>query len=42
MTAAMMKKILHAPITHLKQHTDSEDELMYIAALKRLFDLEEQ
>ena len=42
MTAAMMKKFLHAPITHLKQHTDSEDELMYIAALKRLFDLEEQ
>lgn len=42
MTAAMMKKILHAPITHLKQHTDREDELMYIAALKRLFDLEEQ
>ena len=42
MTAAMMKKILHAPITHLKQHTESEDELMYIAALKRLFDLEEQ
>jgi glutamyl-tRNA reductase len=42
MTAAMMKKILHAPITRLKQNPDSEDELMYIAALKRLFDLEEQ
>jgi glutamyl-tRNA reductase len=42
MTAAMMKKILHAPIMHLKQNTDSDFELMYIAALKRLFDLEEQ
>jgi glutamyl-tRNA reductase len=42
MTAAMMKKILHAPIMHLKQNTESEYELMYIAALKRLFDLEEQ
>jgi glutamyl-tRNA reductase len=42
MTAAMMKKILHAPIMHLKQNTDSDYELMYIAALKRLFDLEEQ
>ena len=42
MTVAMMKKILHAPIMHLKQHTDSEYELMYIAALKRLFDLEDQ
>ncbi len=42
MTAAMMKKILHSPIMHLKQNTDSDFELMYIAALKRLFDLEEQ
>jgi glutamyl-tRNA reductase len=42
MTAAMMKKILHAPIMHLKQNTDRDYELMYIAALKRLFDLEEQ
>jgi glutamyl-tRNA reductase len=42
MTAAMMKKILHGPITHLKQNTDSEDELSYIAALKRLFDLEDR
>ena len=42
MTAAMMKKFLHAPIMHLKQNTDSEYELMYIAALKRLFDLEDQ
>jgi len=38
----MMKKILHAPIMHLKQNTESEYELMYIAALKRLFDLEDQ
>jgi glutamyl-tRNA reductase len=37
-----MKKILHGPITHLKQNTDSEDELSYIAALKRLFDLEDR
>ena len=42
MTAAMMKKILHAPIMHLKQNTESEYELMYIAALKKLFDLEDQ
>ena len=42
MTAAMMKKFLHAPIMHLKHNTDSEYELMYIAALKRLFDLEDQ
>jgi glutamyl-tRNA reductase len=42
MTAAMMKKVLHAPIMHLKQNADSEYELMYIAALKRLFDLEDQ
>jgi glutamyl-tRNA reductase len=42
MTAAMMKKILHGPITHLKQNKDREDEISYIAALKRLFDLEDR
>jgi glutamyl-tRNA reductase len=42
MTAAMMKKFLHGPIRHLKQSKDNEDEASYIAALKRLFDLEDR
>ncbi len=41
MTAAMMKKVLHGPITHLKENKDTEGEVSYIAALKRLFDLED-
>jgi glutamyl-tRNA reductase len=41
MTAAMMKKVLHGPITYLKQNKDSEDEVSCIAALKRLFGLED-
>jgi glutamyl-tRNA reductase len=40
MTAAMIKKILHAPITRLKGDASSKEELLYIAALKKLFDLE--
>ncbi len=39
MTAAMMKKFLHGPITHLKKTSDNDD-MLYIAALRRLFDLE--
>ncbi|MPZ78459.1 MAG: glutamyl-tRNA reductase [Deltaproteobacteria bacterium] len=42
MTAAMMKKIMHGPITHLRKNTESEDEMLYVAALKRLFDLEDK
>jgi glutamyl-tRNA reductase len=42
MTAAMINKILHGPISHLKNNAseDSDEEALYIAALKRLFDLE--
>jgi glutamyl-tRNA reductase len=39
MTAAMMKKILHGPIVHLKRTTEGEDDALYVAALKKLFDL---
>ena len=42
MTSAMMNKILHGPITNLKKHTaDAEfEEALYVAALRKLFDLE--
>lgn len=41
MTTAMMNKILHAPMSHIKLHSKNEDEkTLYIAALKKLFDLE--
>lgn len=42
MTTAMMNKILHAPIVHLKLNSrdDDEEKTLYIAALKKLFDLE--
>ena len=42
MTTAMMNKILHAPIANLKLNSkdDEEDKTLYIAALKKLFDLE--
>jgi glutamyl-tRNA reductase len=41
MTTAMMNKILHAPMSHLKFDSKDEDEkTLYIAALKKLFDLE--
>lgn len=44
MTAAMVNKMLHGPIAHLKNNGQSEDddETLYVAALKRLFDLEEK
>ncbi len=42
MTEAMMKKILHGPITHLKRPTEGEDDALYIATLKKLFDLEDR
>ena len=42
MTAAMINKILHAPITHLKRQGRDEDEAVYIEALKKLFDLGEK
>ena len=42
MTAAMINKILHVPISHLKRNSRDEDEeeTLYVAALKKLFDLD--
>jgi glutamyl-tRNA reductase len=40
MTTAIVNKILHAPITHLKQH-DRQREAFYVAAARQLFDMEE-
>ena len=43
MTAAMINKLLHTPISQLKrnsQDNDEEDGALYVAALKKLFDLE--
>ena len=42
MTAAMISKILHAPITRLKKQREDQDEELYIEALKKLFDLGEK
>jgi glutamyl-tRNA reductase len=42
MTTAMINKILHAPVSHLKRNSQDEDDegTLYIAALKKLFDLD--
>jgi glutamyl-tRNA reductase len=41
MTTAMINKMLHGPIAQLKNHGDDDNEAMlYVAALKKLFDLE--
>jgi glutamyl-tRNA reductase len=43
MTAAMINKILHGPIAHLKSGNGKEDDdLLYVAALKKLFSLEDK
>jgi glutamyl-tRNA reductase len=44
MTNAMINKLLHSPISQLKRNSRDEDEdsTLYIAALKKLFDLEEK
>ena len=44
MTTAMINKFLHAPISQLKRNSGDEDEdsSLYVAALKKLFDLEEK
>lgn len=42
MTAAIVSKILHSPITRLKKQSEERDEAFYIDALKKLFDLEEK
>jgi glutamyl-tRNA reductase len=41
MTTAMINKILHGPMSQLKRNAhDDEEKTLYIAALKKLFDLE--
>lgn len=40
MTTAIVNKILHGPITHLKQH-DRQREAFYLAAARQLFDIED-
>jgi len=40
MTSAIINKILHGPISHLKKKPEDQEDLLYIAALKRLFNLE--
>jgi glutamyl-tRNA reductase len=44
MTAAIINKLLHAPISQLKRNSGDEDEdsALYVAALKKLFDLEDK
>jgi glutamyl-tRNA reductase len=41
MTTAMINKMLHAPISQLKNNPDNDDEAtLYVAALKKMFELE--
>jgi glutamyl-tRNA reductase len=42
MTNAMVNKMLHGPISHIKRNSqdDEEESALYVAALKKLFDLE--
>jgi glutamyl-tRNA reductase len=42
MTAAMINKMLHVPISHLKKEPsdDDDEETLYLAALTKLFGLE--
>jgi glutamyl-tRNA reductase len=41
MTTAMINKMLHGPISQLKNNRQNDDEAtLYVAALKKLFDLE--
>ena len=44
MTAAIIGKMLHGPISHLKRNSpdDEEERILYVAALNRLFDLEKK
>lgn len=42
MTSAMISKILHSPITHLKRQGNEQFEALYVEALRKLFDLEEK
>ena len=44
MTAAMINKLLHTPISQLKRNSqddaDDQDSALYVAALRKLFNLE--
>ncbi|HXG53508.1 MAG TPA: glutamyl-tRNA reductase [candidate division Zixibacteria bacterium] len=40
MTSAMIKKMLHGPISRLKAGRQDDEDLLYVAALRRLFDLD--
>jgi glutamyl-tRNA reductase len=41
MTTAMINKMLHAPISQLKNNPENDDEAtLYVAALKKMFELE--
>ena len=42
MTVAIINKILHEPVTRLKQQTEEQDEGLYAEALKKLFGLDEK
>ena len=44
MTTAMVNKMLHGPISNLKKSSpeDDEDGTLYVAALKKLFNLEDK
>ncbi len=43
MTTAMINKILHGPTTQLKNNSQNDDEAtLYVAALKKLFNLEDK
>jgi glutamyl-tRNA reductase len=44
MTVAMINKMLHGPVTHLKKSPRvlDDEETLYVAALKKLFDLEDK
>jgi glutamyl-tRNA reductase len=44
MTTAMINKLLHGPISHLKKNAEKEDDesALYSAALKKLFNIEEK
>jgi glutamyl-tRNA reductase len=39
MTRAIVNKILHNPITHLKRESDKIEGDLFIDAVRRLFDL---
>jgi glutamyl-tRNA reductase len=40
MTAAIVNKILHAPIVNLKKTAETDDGTAYVSALRKLFELE--